>query len=149
MFTLFHATKPVKEVSLPDLEGNIVHLGDCKNKVLALDFWSTGCTPCVAAFSGFERVVADYKKDVFQMFVVSLFEDRTTVKTFVEKKGITLNVLQDEENKAYDIQGTPTKIVFDPLGNIRFFSAGYAGSTDREYYKLKSMIEITRARYKG
>ena len=149
MFTLFHATKPVKEVSLPDLEGNIVHLKDYKNKVLALDFWSTGCTPCVAAFSGFERVVADYKKDVFQMFVVSLFEDRATVKSFVKKKGITLDVLQDEENKFFDVQGTPTKIIFDPLGNIRFFSSGYAGSTDREYYKLKSMVEITKSRYKG
>lgn len=149
MFTLFHARQPVKEISLPDLNGNIVNLSDFKGRVLALDFWSTGCTPCVAAFSGFERVVADYKKDVFQMFVVSLFEDRETVKSFVAKKGITLDVVQDEENKAYDIQGTPTKIIFDPLGNIRFFGAGYAGSTDREYYKLKSMVEITRARYKG
>lgn len=83
------------------------------------------------------------------MFVVSLFEDRATVRTFVKKKGITLDVLQDEENKFFDIQGTPTKIIFDPLGNIRFFSAGYAGSTDREYYKLKSMVEITKSRYKG
>ncbi len=149
MFTLFHARQPVKNISLPDLNGNIVNLRDFKGKVLALDFWSTGCTPCVAAFSGFERVVADYKKDAFQMFVVSLFEDRATVKTFVKKKGISLDVLQDEDNKAYDVQGTPTKIIFDPLGNIRFFSSGYAGSTDREYYKLKSMIEITKTRYKS
>lgn len=83
------------------------------------------------------------------MFVVNLFEDQATVKSFVAKKGIALDVLHDEENKAYNIQGTPTKIVFDPLGNIRFYSAGYAGSTDREYYKLKSMVEITKARYKG
>ena len=149
MFTLFNARQPVKEVSLTDLNGDSVKLGDFNGKVLALDFWSTGCTPCVAAFSGFERVVADYKKDIFQMFVVSLFEDRATVKSFVAKKGITLDVLQDEENKVYDVQGTPTKIVFDPLGNIRFFGAGYAGSTDREYYKLKSMVEITKARYKS
>lgn len=146
---LFEAKQPVKDISLLDLNGKSVSLGDYKGKVLALDFWSTLCTPCVAAFSGFERVVADYKKDVFQMFVVNLFEDQATVKSFVAKKGIALDVLHDEENKAYNIQGTPTKIVFDPLGNIRFYSAGYAGSTDREYYKLKSMVEITKARYKG
>lgn len=146
---LFQAKQPVTDISMMDLNGKPVKLGDYKGKVLALDFWTTLCTPCVAAFSGFDRVVADYKKDAFQMFVVNLFEDQATVKSFVAKKGITLDVLQDVENKAYDIQGTPTKIVFDPLGNIRFYSSGYAGSTDREYYKLKSMVEITKAKYKG
>jgi thioredoxin-related protein len=83
------------------------------------------------------------------MFVVDLFEDEATVKSFIAKKGIRLDVLRDEENKGYDVQGTPTKIVYDPMGHIRFYSSGYAGSTDREYYKLKSMVEITKARYKG
>ncbi|MDO6430006.1 TlpA disulfide reductase family protein [Flavitalea sp. BT771] len=147
--TLFRAKQPVKEISMVDLNGRTVNLDDYKGKVLALDFWSTGCTPCVAAFAGFDRAVADYKKDIFQLFVVDLFEDEETVRSFVSKKGIRLDVLRDEENKAYDVQGTPMKIIFDPLGNIRFYSSGYAGSTDREYYKLKSMVEITKARYKG
>lgn len=146
---LFQAKQPVKDISMMDLNGKSIKLGDYTGMILALDFWTTLCTPCVAAFAGFDHVVADYKKDAFQMFVVNLFEDQATVKSFVAKKGITLDVLQDEENKAYNVQGTPTKIVFDPLGNIRFYSAGYAGSTDREYYKLKSMVEIIKARYKG
>ncbi|MBS1602373.1 MAG: TlpA family protein disulfide reductase [Bacteroidetes bacterium] len=145
--TLFRATKPVKDISLPDLNDQSVHLGEYHGKVLTLDFWSTGCTPCVAAFAGFDHVVADYKKDSFQLFVVDLFEEEKDVKAFVAKKRITLDVLRDEENKVYDVQGTPTKIVYDPAGNIRFYSAGYAGSTDREYYKLKSMVEIVKARY--
>jgi len=92
-------------------------------------------------------VVADYDKRDFQMFVVDLFETQPVVKAYIAKKGITLDVLRDEENQAYDVQGTPTKIVFDPDGNIRFYAIGYAGSTDREYYKLKAMVEITRARH--
>ncbi|WP_127130909.1 TlpA family protein disulfide reductase [Pseudoflavitalea rhizosphaerae] len=144
--TLFQAKKPVKEISLLDLDGKTVNLGDYQGKILVVDFWTTLCTPCVAAFSGFEKVVSDYNKDAFQLFVINLFEDQPTVRSYVAKKGITLDVLRDEENAAYDVQGTPTKIVFDPIGNIRFYSAGYAGSTDREYYKLKAMVEITKAR---
>jgi thiol-disulfide isomerase/thioredoxin len=142
----FRATKPAKEVSMKNLEGKMVNLGDYKGKILAIDFWTTGCTPCVAAFAGFEKVVADYKKDEFQMFVVNIFEDDPTVKAFAATKPIKLDVLQDEENKMYDVRATPSKIVFDPMGNIRFFASGYAGSTDREYYKLKAMIEIIKAR---
>ena len=144
--TLFTAKQHVYNISLPDLSTKLVHFADYKGKILVIDFWSTICTPCVSAFAGFERVVADYKKEPFQLFVIDLFEPQETVKSFVAKKGITLDVLQDEPNEAYDIQGTPTKIVFDTMGNIRFYSSGYAGSTDREYYKLKAMVEIVKSR---
>ncbi|SMC55072.1 TlpA family protein disulfide reductase [Pedobacter africanus] len=144
--TTFHATKPVYEVTMNNMEGNVVNLANQKGKILALDFWTTLCTPCVAAFAGFEKVVADYKKDEFQMFVVNLFEEGETVKAFAAQKPIKLEVLRDQENKMYDVRATPTKIVFDPMGNIRFFASGYAGSTDREYYKLKAMVEIIKAR---
>lgn len=147
--TTFYAKKPVKDIAMLDLAGKSIKLGDYKGKILAIDFWTTGCTPCVAAFAGFERTVADFKKDEFQLFVVNLFEPYETVKSYVARKGITLDVLRDEENTAYDVQATPTKIIFDPMGNIRFYSTGYAGSTDREYYKLKAMVEIVKARATG
>ncbi|MFA4869563.1 MAG: redoxin domain-containing protein [Pedobacter sp.] len=146
MITILTAKKHAKDISLTDLNGKAVNFADYKGKTLVIDFWTTGCTPCVAAFAGFEKVVADYKKDAFQLFVVNLFEEEPTVKSFIAKKGITLDVLRDEPNQAYDIQATPTKIVFDPMGNIRFYGVGYAGSTDREYYKLKAMVEIIKAR---
>jgi peroxiredoxin len=144
--TLFTAKQHVYNISLPDINGKLVHFADYKGKILVIDFWSTLCTPCVSAFAGFEKVVADYKKEPFQLFVIDLFEPQETVKSFIAKKGITLDVLRDEPNETYDIQGTPTKIVFDTMGNIRFYSSGYAGSTDREYYKLKAMVEIVKAR---
>jgi thiol-disulfide isomerase/thioredoxin len=144
--TLFEAKQPVYEVSMENLSGKPVNFSAYKGKILAVDFWTTMCTPCVAAFAGFERVVADYKKAPFQMFVVNLFEDSATVKSYVAQKGIPLEVLRDEANAFYNVQGTPTKILFDVEGYIRFYSSGYAGSTDREYYKLKSMIEIIKSR---
>ncbi|MGN6421449.1 MAG: TlpA family protein disulfide reductase [Pseudobacter sp.] len=144
--TSFVANKPVQDVNMLTLDEKNVNLGNYKGKILVIDFWTTGCTPCVAAFAGFEKVVADYRKDEFQMFVVNIFEDKSTVKAFAAQKPIKLEVLRDEENKMYDIRATPTKIIFDPAGHIRFYSSGYAGSTDREYYKLKAMVEITRAR---
>ena len=146
MMTLFEGKKPVQEITLENLKGEPVRLADHTGKILVVDFWTTLCTPCVAAFTGFERVVADYNKADLQLFVINLFETDRTVKAYVAQKGITLDVLRDEENLAYNVQGTPTKIIFDPSGNIRFYAAGYAGSTDREYYKLKAMVEITKSR---
>lgn len=149
MLKILNGKQLAKNVSIPDLNGKMVNFADYKGKILVIDFWTTGCTPCVAAFAGFEKVVADYKNDPFQLFVINLFEEQKTVKSFVAKKGISLDVLHDEPNAAYDIQATPTKIVFDPMGHIRFYSMGYAGSTDREYYKLKAMVELIKARAYG
>lgn len=146
MLTVFNGKQLAKNVSLPDLNGKMVNFVDLEGKILVIDFWTTACTPCVAAFAGFERVVSEYKKEPFQLFVINLFEPVENVKSFIAKKGITLDVLHDEPNKAFDIQATPTKIIFDPMGNIRFYGIGYAGSTDREYYKLKAMIEIIKTR---
>lgn len=146
---LFNASKPVADITLQDLNGQEVSFADHIGKILVVDFWTTLCTPCVAAFSGFEKVVQDYSKKDLQLYVINLFEEQQSVKSYVAQKGITLDVLRDEENLAYNVQGTPTKIVFDPAGNIRFYGAGYAGSTDREYYKLKAMVEITKNRAAG
>jgi hypothetical protein len=71
------------------------------------------------------------------------------IKSFVAKRSITLDVVSDEPNTGFNIAATPSKIIYDPMGNIRFFSTGYAGSTDREYYKLKAMVEITQAHASG
>ena len=142
--SFFTASKPVQDIVVNNLAGQAINLGDYKGKVLVIDFWTTLCTPCVAAFSGFEKVVADYSKDQLQLFVINLFEQDKTVQSYVAQKGIKLDILHDEENAAYDVKGTPTKIVFDAQGNIRFYGLGYAGSTDREYYKLKAMVEITK-----
>ncbi|MCL6220449.1 TlpA family protein disulfide reductase [Zunongwangia pacifica] len=144
--TIFEATKPVYEISLPDLNGKPVNLADYKGDVLVIDSWTTLCTPCVAAFAGFDLVVEEYKEEAFQLFVMNLFEPQKTVKSFVGRKNIDLDVLQDEPNTTYQIRATPTKIIFDPQGNIRFYSSGYAGSTHREYYKLKAMVEIVKKR---
>jgi thiol-disulfide isomerase/thioredoxin len=148
-FQIFSKELPFDEIELPDLTGKMVKFADYKGKVLVIDFWSTVCTPCMAAFAGFEKVVAEYKNDPFQLFIIDLYEPLNTVKSLVAKKEVKLDVLHDEADKSFSIQATPTKIVFDPTGVIRFYSAGYAGSTDREYYKLKAMVEIVKARSSG
>jgi peroxiredoxin len=141
--TSFQAKTPIKDISVTNLDNKSVKLADYAGKILVVDFWTTACTPCVAAFAGFEKVVADFKKDQLQLFVVNIFEQLPTIKSFVAKRGITLDVVSDEPNAGFNIAATPSKIIYDPMGNIRFFSTGYAGSTDREYYKLKAMVEIT------
>ncbi|MNE66968.1 hypothetical protein D3C80_1625510 [compost metagenome] len=67
----------------------------------------------------------------------------------MDKKGYKLDVLFDNDEaifKALDALGTPQKFIIDTKGNINQTGIGYAGSDDKEFYKLKAMVELTKAR---
>ncbi len=38
-----------------DLDGKVHHLADFKGKIYVLDFWSSGCGPCIMASARNER----------------------------------------------------------------------------------------------
>lgn len=142
-------TKPVPDVSLTDMNGKAIKLSDYKGKIVVIDFWSTACKPCVAAFPAFERVIDLYGKEPFQLFVINEGESPEIVKPFMEKKGYKLDVLFDQDEtifKALGALGTPQKFIIDAKGNINQTGTGYAGSDDKEFYKLKAMVELAKAK---
>ena len=139
--------KPAPTVAITKLNGQEFKASDYKGKILVVDFWSTTCTPCKACFPAFERVVADYKNEPFQLFVAGIAEDKETQQLYVDKSKLTLDVLRDPDMKFFEAigaKGTPHKFIIDPQGIIRMDAIGYAGSTDREYYEVKAMVEITK-----
>ncbi|AMP99499.1 Thiol-disulfide isomerase and thioredoxin [Pedobacter cryoconitis] len=142
-------TKPAPDVTLTDINGKAVKLSDYRGQIVVIDFWSTVCKPCVAAFPAFQRLVNFYKEEPFRLFVLNEGEDAATVKPYMEKNGYKLNVLFDNNEaifKALNALGTPQKFVIDANGNINQTSIGYSGSDDKEFYKLKAMVELTKAR---
>lgn len=145
-------TKPAPDITLSDMTGKAVKLSDYKGKIVVIDFWSTVCKPCVAAFPAFERAVDFYKNESFRLFVINTGEDLEIVKPYMDKKGYKLDVLFDNDEaifKALGALGTPQKFIIDADGNINQTGIGYAGSDDKEFYKLKAMVELTKTRSSG
>ena len=145
-------TKPVPDVTLTDMNGKAIKLSDYRGKIVVIDFWSTVCKPCIAAFPAFERANDFYKDEPFQLFVINEGETPDVAKPYMEKKGYKLNVLFDNNEaifKALGALGTPQKFIIDAKGNINQTGIGYAGSDDKEFYKLKAMVELTKARSSG
>lgn len=145
-------TKKIPDVPLTDMNGKVVKLAEYKGKIVVIDFWSTACKPCVAAFPAFQRVVDFYKNEPFHLFAINEGETLDIVKHYMDKKGYKLDVLFDNDEtifKELGALGTPQKFIIDAQGNINQTGIGYAGSDDKEFYKLKAMIELTKARSSG
>lgn len=63
---------------------------------LVLNFWATWCRPCVEELPDFERFRTDYADKNTEVWLINLdFNSvtETTVKTFVEKRGLRSRII--------------------------------------------------------
>lgn len=49
------------DTELFDLDGKIHHLTDFNGKYILLDFWSSGCGPCIMALPEMKEIQEQYK----------------------------------------------------------------------------------------
>ncbi|MBK8808900.1 MAG: TlpA family protein disulfide reductase [Bacteroidales bacterium] len=63
-------------IKLPDTNNRIVELSSLKGKYVLLDFWASWCLPCRKEHKELIRVYNTFKKNGFEIFQVSLDNDR-------------------------------------------------------------------------
>lgn len=150
--------KTAPDFNLEDINGETVHLGSLRGKVVILDFWATWCTPCIKSFPAMEMAMVQYKddKDVVFLFVNTwerAKDPRTLVKDFFEKRKFDFYVLLDlkdperNTNKVaedYKLNGIPAKFIIDREGIVRYHGTGFTGDDQKVVEELSKMIEFAR-----
>ncbi|MHA4811100.1 TlpA family protein disulfide reductase [Flavitalea flava] len=148
-------------LTLPDMQGRQISLESLRGKVVIIDFWSTWCTPCKAAFPTLQRAVDLYKKDTGVVFlfvdtweVVPQENRLKLINNLMSSKNYTLPVLLDQckdlESRSYlvsslyDIKGLPTKLVINTRGQIQFRNIGFDGNEDKLMNEINEMIRMAR-----
>lgn len=116
------------DADLFDLEGNIHHLADFKGKHILLDFWSSGCGPCVMALPEMKEIQEQYKD---RLTIVSLSSDTKNrwTKASVEHEMTWYN-LSDLKQTAglyakYGVRGIPNYVLISPEGKIMKMWSGF------------------------
>ncbi len=71
-----YITDPRLPVRLPDVKGDTISLVSQKGKVILLDFWASWCMPCRVSNRKLVKLYDKYKNKGFEIFGVSLDEDR-------------------------------------------------------------------------
>ena len=118
------------EAVLYDLQGGQHRLSDYnKGKYLLLDFWSSGCGPCIAAFPELKEVSEELKDS---LVVISLSADSDKQwKIASEQHHITWENLNDLKGRTdifahYGINATPFYVIISPEGKIVKTFTGYS-----------------------
>jgi thiol-disulfide isomerase/thioredoxin len=98
------------EIALSNPSGGITKLSSLRGKIVLIDFWASWCRPCRAENPNVVKVYQAYKQKGFEVFSVSLDEDRAKWMQAVREDGLIWN------NHVSDLAGWNSSVV--PLYKI-------------------------------
>lgn len=127
--------------SVSDINGNSYSINDLKGKVVVLNFWFTGCQPCIQEMPELNELVKEYlDKEV--VFIAFALDNKEALESFLEKRSFDYNIISEVDTKpvvgAYGVTAYPTHLVLDQNSIIKLSSSGY---TDSTVESIKEMIE--------
>jgi thiol-disulfide isomerase/thioredoxin len=121
------------------LDGRVIDSKELRGKVVVLNFWFTGCLPCVAEFPALNKLVEEFTgKDV--VFIAMAREDEKRLKPFLQKRKFDYAIVPNaaEPTVQFGALKFPTHIIVDKKGNIASRITG--GSRDI-HETLRPLIE--------
>jgi thiol-disulfide isomerase/thioredoxin len=112
------------EIALPSINGDTIKLSSLKGKVVLLDFWASWCGPCRNSNRSLIKLYEKYKTKGFEIFSVSIDEDRKDWERAIRKDKITW--LQVNDNKGWygktpitwNIDAIPTSYLIGKDGKL-------------------------------
>ncbi len=116
--------QPAPEINLASPDGKEIALSSLKGKVVLIDFWASWCKPCLGEMPNVVKAYKKYKDKGFEIYGVSLDQDKQRWIESIAKEGITwpqvsdLKQWQSDVVKLYSIQSIPLTILLDRDGKI-------------------------------
>ncbi len=121
--------KPYRDVTVADKDGREVKLSTvlASNRFVLLDFWASWCAPCREEFPYLARVYRDYHAQGFEIYGVSLDEEREDWLKAMKQESDNghlpwINLRADgfgsKAAEAYGVRGLPNNFLIGSDGTI-------------------------------
>lgn len=110
------------DLSLHDLKGRNVSLGDFRGSVVLVNNWATWCPPCRAEMPILQDYFDEHVELRFSILAVAAGEPPATVAAFVDQYRLTFPVLIDPTNRsiaAFKNPSLPSSYLIDREGRVK------------------------------
>ncbi len=113
-------SKPLAELTLPDLNGAKWRLSEQRGKVVLINFWATWCPPCREETPVLISLAKDFRARGLSVAGIALDQEGAiVVKEFVAEYKIPYPVLLPVPGSALSrIQPVPTTLLIDRQGRL-------------------------------
>jgi peroxiredoxin len=112
------------DIKLSSPEGKVVPLSSLKGKYVLIDFWASWCGPCRKENPNVVRLYNEYKDKDFEIYGVSLDQDKAKWLKAIEKDQLSwvhvsdLKGWQSSAAELYNVTGIPATYLIDKEGKI-------------------------------
>ena len=117
--------KMAPEITLPTISGQTKALSSLRGKVVLLDFWASWCGPCRKENPNVVSVYNRYASKGFDVFSVSLDENKSAWEAAIKKDGLVWNNHVSDLGgwksavvPTYEIESIPFPVLIDEEGKI-------------------------------
>lgn len=111
--------------------GDNKKLSELRGRVVLINFWASWCGPCTQELPKLDELKDLHGDDGFELLTVNIDEEPEKAMKLMNKLGVDLTVLFDEEKKVskkYEIDAMPMTIILDRGGEVRYIHRGYKES---------------------
>jgi len=125
------------EIALPTPAGPIMRLSDLRGKYVLIDFWASWCGPCRRENPNVIKTYASYKDKGFEIFGVSLDQEKSAWINAIAKDQLTWPHVSDLQYwnsvaaQAYQVSSIPMTFLLDPQGKV--IAKGLRGDSLNQY----------------
>lgn len=125
------------EIALPTPAGPIMRLSDLRGKYVLIDFWASWCGPCRRENPNVIKTYANYKDKGFEIFGVSLDQEKSAWINAIAKDQLTWPHVSDLQYwnsvaaQAYQVSSIPMTFLLDPQGKV--IAKGLRGDSLNQY----------------
>lgn len=112
------------DIVLPTPDDKELALSSFKGKIVLVDFWASWCGPCRKEMPNVVKAYAKFKDKGFEIYGVSLDQDKGRWVEAIAKDGITWPQVSDLKYwdsyaaKLYAVEGIPYTVLLDKEGKI-------------------------------
>ena len=123
--------------TLKNVDGREVSLGDCKSKVLLINFTGVGCGPCKMAIPFLNGLKERYKEEELEVVAIESWQRKMhSIQNYIRANGINYLLLEGSDQVIKDYldgnRGVPYYFILDKDRVIRKVVYGYGkGTTDK------------------
>lgn len=124
------------DFELKDLSGKSVRLSDLQGHPVLINFWATWCGPCEVEMPAIQARYESHQPDL-AVLAVNFDEPEQDVRQYVERLGLTFEILFDPGAKVQDlyrVRGYPTSFLVDADGVIRIHHVGLMSEEQLDNY---------------